>query len=307
MKKRLLPNKIKLIRHISPVSRVRLSTAMASLFAVFLIVGGFTIGGIHTAHASGNITPDSTATSHNNEPTEEVVASSVVPSISETEDEELGPVETVAESATPPDTVIIDTAQIMQNPELPNGCEITALASALIACGYPVDKLQLADNYLPQSQSYWGADPEKVYMGNPRHSSANPGGHTQGWYCYEGPILEAANRYLAEQGSLMRARAEKLERETIFKKLTDGIPVVSWVTIDMASPRHSSNSAWNDENGQWFVPYVNVHCVLVIGYNLPLNEVAIMDPMTGFRTENMDTFFSVYEQMGSRSVTIEYS
>ena len=301
MKKRNNAPKTKKQRQIVSVKGKQLSTALASLSLVFLIIGGFAVTGLFTAFASAGVTSNSIEEPTSNAPTSiaqipAITSSSSVPEAIVEPEPEPEPIQ-----------VVIDTLEILQNPELPNGCEITSLAAALATAGYMVDNTTLADEYLPRSESYWGADPEKVYMGNPRLSSANSGNSSaQGWYCYEGPILEAANNYLADQESLMTAVAENLDRESFMDKLKSGTPVISWVTTDMTAPTHSSVVGWNDENGEWFVPYINLHCVLVIGYNLEVNELGLMDPLVGFRTVDTDTFFSVYEMMGSRSVTIEY-
>ena len=41
---------------------------------------------------------------------------------------------------------------VLQNPELPTGCEITALTIVLNYLGYDVDKLTMADKYLDKGQ-----------------------------------------------------------------------------------------------------------------------------------------------------------
>lgn len=88
-----------------------------------------------------------------------------------------------------------------QNPQLPNGCEVTSLAMLLGWAGYPVDKLELYEGYLPrqdfiETPEGWkvGGNPEDVYVGD---AASKLGG----WYCFEGPIVEAANAYLQDQKS----------------------------------------------------------------------------------------------------------
>ena len=44
--------------------------------------------------------------------------------------------------------VELDAQPVLQNPELPTGCEVTTLTAALNYLGYPVDKLTMADQYL---------------------------------------------------------------------------------------------------------------------------------------------------------------
>lgn len=51
------------------------------------------------------------------------------------------------------DEVYIDVPTVMQNPELPNGCEITSLTAVLNSKGYKVEKTEMADIYLPKEAS----------------------------------------------------------------------------------------------------------------------------------------------------------
>ncbi|MBQ7784498.1 MAG: C39 family peptidase, partial [Oscillospiraceae bacterium] len=55
----------------------------------------------------------------------------------------------------------IPTEMIMQNPELPTGCEITSLTMLLRHIGYDADKLDMADNYLPKGE-YRASDFKEV-------------------------------------------------------------------------------------------------------------------------------------------------
>lgn len=41
---------------------------------------------------------------------------------------------------------------ILQNPELPNGCEVTSLAMLLTSAGFPVDHVKLYQQYLPTKE-----------------------------------------------------------------------------------------------------------------------------------------------------------
>ena len=57
----------------------------------------------------------------------------------------------------------------LQEPQLPNGCEVTSLAMVLGWAGYPVDKLELYEGYLPrqdftETPEGWklGGNPEEV-------------------------------------------------------------------------------------------------------------------------------------------------
>lgn len=294
MNKKHNPQKVKRNFLFSSHNRGQVLTAMVLPFAALFIAVVFSACDILPALAASSTLPDSIV-SEEPPDTSEIV--SVVETVGPSELETLPEPVSIVEEALP-DVVLIDSVEVLQMPELLNGCEIASLTAALISAGFEADKLVLADEYLPQSESYWGADPELVYMGNPRYSS--------GWYCFEPPIVEAADKFLSDFGSAMRAQAVNLNPDALIEKLACGIPVIAWITTDMRSPRHSVSAGWTGNDGEWFSPYVNVHCVLVVGFDILIDEITFMDPMGGFRNDNIATFFSIYEELGSRSVTIEF-
>lgn len=95
---------------------------------------------------------------------------------------------------------------IMQMPELPTGCEITAMAMVLHHYGLAVDKVELATEYLPTAAAnlysgadgrLYGPDLNRYFVGDPT---------TRGGYiCGPEAIVTAANAYLADQGSSLYA------------------------------------------------------------------------------------------------------
>lgn len=191
---------------------------------------------------------------------------------------------------------------IYQNPELPNGCEVASLAMALGAAGCPADKLALYQSYLPKADfSYAGAqcygpNPEKWYAGD----AANLKG---GWYCFEGPIIQAANRWLDDHGSASRARAAAgLGRDELERCAGDGIPLVVWVTLGYAQPQYSDFS-WTLEDGRPYRPYSNLHCVVLAG--MEDGQYRIADPLSGFTLVDRDMLWDSFSAMGCRAMVIE--
>ena len=76
-----------------------------------------------------------------------------------------------------PEEYLIDDFEITyQMPELPTGCEITALAMALNYYGYGIDKVTMAVQYLPKAAAnlYYGADRQPA----------------QGWYTENGEYVD---------------------------------------------------------------------------------------------------------------------
>lgn len=190
---------------------------------------------------------------------------------------------------------------ILQNPQLPNGCEVTSLAMALASAGCPVDKMTLYRDYLPKAGFYYqeslcyGSDPEDFYVGNAASRSG-------GWYCFEGPIVQAGNAWLAGCGNKLRAvSVTGLSQGELDVYAEAGIPVVVWVTLNYAAPQLDSSS-WQLADGTVYCPYSNLHCVVVTG--LSGTQYQIADPISGMRTVGRDTFWGSFSAMGSRAVVI---
>ena len=67
--------------------------------------------------------------------------------------------------------VELDAQPVLQNPELPTGCEVTTLTAALNYLGYPVDKLTMADQYLTRAEPYQATFGE-AFIGSPHDANA---------------------------------------------------------------------------------------------------------------------------------------
>ena len=134
--------------------------------------------------------------------------------------------------------------QILQNPELPNGCEITSLCMLLRYWGYDADKCVLADRYLPRTETWWGTDPDLAYMGNPHLEDDSP---ACGYYCFAGPIVAAATAYLADQEGSMRIRPADLTgagEEELIACLQQGCPFLAGNTGSSTSCTVWSAAEW---------------------------------------------------------------
>lgn len=189
---------------------------------------------------------------------------------------------------------------IYQNPELPNGCEVTSLAMLLKWAGCPIDKVELAENYLPKEDfaqrgsDRLGPDPSQVYVGDP--SSAG------GWYCFEGPIVHAGNAWLTEQNSSFRAvPLTGLTRKALENYLDLGIPLAVWVTLNYEPPKLSSFQ-WTLPDGARYTPYSNLHCVVLAGRSG--GDYQIADPISGWQRISPALFWSSFDAMGCRAAAV---
>lgn len=191
---------------------------------------------------------------------------------------------------------------IRQNPELPNGCEVTSLAMVLKAAGCPADKLELYRDYLPKADfsrmdgKCYGPNPERWYVGDASDL-------TGGWYCFEEPIVQAANGWLDDQGSTLRAHVlTGLDRKGLDRYAQAGTPLAVWVTLDYAAPQRSE-FFWLLEDGTAYYPYRNLHCVVLAGVEDGKYRVA--DPISGITLVEKETFWSSFSAMGSRAVAVD--
>ena len=190
-----------------------------------------------------------------------------------------------------PQTVQLDVENIPQNPELPNGCEITSAAIVLNYLGYNADKVTLAEEYLPTHVPYWEADPEMEFMGSPFDELA--------FYCLPGAITTAVNAYLANQNSVYSALditgASTSELEMY---LAQGTPVLVWTTRAFTDPLY--NYTFTLADGSW--PYSNSHCLVLTGCDA--DNYYFADPMLEITSIDRDTFSKRYAEMGSHAVVI---
>ena len=153
-----------------------------------------------------------------------------------------------------------------QYPELPTGCEVTSLAVILNYYGYNVDKVTLADNFLPKGK-IGETNPWYSFVGNPRDE------HSYG--AYAPALVKTANDYLDSVNSTLEAYwVTSCDIEDLMKYVHKGYPVMIWVTMNMEQGYPST--IWNiqDEKIQW---HAKEHCVVLVGYTN--QHYLVVDPM----------------------------
>lgn len=209
-----------------------------------------------------------------------------------------------AEEAQPPEEYIIeDFPVILQMPELPTGCEITAMTMALHYYGYDVDKTTMASEYLPtvSANRYYGED-GRLYGSNLRkYFVGNP--FTQaGYICGPEAILTAVNAYLQDIGSSMQAVDKSgSSPEELYELVSEDTPVVVWVTIGMANRRTSQG--WYTEDGVYVDWSTNDHGAVLVGYSE--DTVTIADPISGIVEYSRNQFESVFASRSNQCVVLQ--
>ncbi len=130
--------------------------------------------------------------------------------VTEEETVETAAVENEAAEEVSTSAQIEDFPIVNQMPELPTGCEITALTMALNYYGYPVDKTVMASEYLPTASAdryygsdgrLYGTDMNEYFIGDPFTENGIICGtgaivtaadrrSTQGWYTEDGAYVD---------------------------------------------------------------------------------------------------------------------
>ncbi len=199
--------------------------------------------------------------------------------------------------------VYLDMENILQQPELPVGCEITALTILLRHYGFDAEKTDMARNYLPIS---WGNSQTidgKVYkdsffdyfIGDP---------FSRGYGCFSPAIEKAANKYISEHGGGFTVKnISGCHPDTLYEYLIAGTPVLCWATDGMIEPEYYET--WYDNaTGNQLDWYLNEHCFVLAGFNIANSTVTLNDPMKGIIDYNIDKFEVRFKQMHSQAIVI---
>ena len=179
---------------------------------------------------------------------------------------------------------------IYQNPELPYGCESVALTMVLNYYGYNLGKTAISDHWMIYDSNFMYG-----FNGSPY---GLPGG------CVYAPgLANTANRFLAAKGSLKRAHnLMGSDLASLYKYVSNGFPVIVWSTIDDDTAHYSSYSrAYNNQNYRLIM---NLHCVVLTGYDKTAGTVKINDSLSGYRTYKKSTFEAIYNSMYKQAVVI---
>lgn len=191
---------------------------------------------------------------------------------------------------------------ICQNPELPNGCEITALTMVLRYHGFSVSKMTMSETYLPKAEfiTYqgsdgrtYGPDLDEYFVGDPAK---------RGTICGPAALVTAASRYLSDQNSFLTAKdITGCSFEELYMRVGLGQPVVIMSTEGMEN--RATPSGWYTESGKYVDWSTNDHSAVLIGWDE--NSVTVACPITGIQTYSRIQFEKVFASRGYRAMVLE--
>lgn len=184
---------------------------------------------------------------------------------------------------------------IKQYPQLPTGCEATALTMVLNYHSVEVSKQEVANRLPKATLPYYnkgikkGAHPNEGFIGNPYSSSS--------YGVYAEPILEVIESYLPGRSQDLRGKT----LEELLDIVNEGRPVMIWATINMA--KVSYTQSWYLENGELFWWPNNEHALVIVGYDE--KWVYVNDPYSGKKKKFLrDVVSNRYATLGRQAVAI---
>lgn len=188
---------------------------------------------------------------------------------------------------------------INQHPELPTGCEITALTMLLQHQGVQVTKEQLAKevNRVPVPYSnngkLYGGDPSKGFIGDPFSK--------RGFGVYKDALLPIVEKYLPGRGEDLSGG----DFSQVYAALNEGKPVMLWCTISMLNV-DARRSYWTTPEGktiEWKTPE---HAMVAVGYDD--DYIYLNDPYVGKqRKYKKQVVINRWSDMGKQAIAIKPS
>lgn len=188
-------------------------------------------------------------------------------------------------------SVKLDVPLVLQEPELPTGCEAVSTVMLLGYYDFDIDKVEFVSKYV--SYDYNKSDDmyENYFYGNPFSEF--------GSYCNPNVCCESISKYFSDL-NYTKLSSHDLTGESldyILNLVRLGNPVAIWGTIDYVKP----NVNVNELNIEVYSPS---HCIVITGYDSVHKDIYINDPLKGKVIMSYDTIKDIYEKRGKMGLVI---
>lgn len=195
---------------------------------------------------------------------------------------------------------------ICQLPELPTGCEATALTALMKYKGFNVSKYDVATKYMPKGDLYYkdgtlyGPNPKITFVGDPTQDS--------GLGCFSMCLVKTFNNYKKVTPKAKEFNAINLSgtdlKELLQKYVANDNPVVVIVSQDLRYP--VDGGGWSYPQGGGWHWMMNHHAMTIYGYDLKNDKIMVCDPLrsSGFYTYKLSKFEEIYNLKGKSAMTI---
>lgn len=185
---------------------------------------------------------------------------------------------------------------ISQFPELPTGCEATALTMLLNFYGLDIDKTEVAHDMPKGELPYWhkgalyGNDPHEIFIGSP----FDP--HSYG--VYHEPILKMITDYFTTGSEI---NLTGMSFDEVLQNIDKGHPIMAWVTINMVPMKLTTSWRLPDDSSfQWTG---NEHVVIIVGYTE--NSIIVNDPYIGKEVAyDEKVFMERWNELGNQAIML---
>lgn len=205
---------------------------------------------------------------------------------------------------------IIDVPFTNQIVKYPTGCESVSATSVLQYYGIDISIDSFIDDYLDKAKLtiigykannekvFSSMHPNEYFIGNPKSA--------YGLGCYENTIENAINKVLKDNQLLdyFEVNAHNdLSLDNVQEYIDNDTPVIIWTTQNLVSSEKGLKWYLGDSK-EVFQYMKNEHCVVAIGYDD--NYLYCNDSLVGRIAYPKILFEDRYNQMGTRTVTVEY-
>ena len=179
--------------------------------------------------------------------------------------------------------VLLNVSNILQNPNLPNGCEVVSLSIVLNYLEYNVNPLFLYYDFMPKAELYYG-NPMIEYVGDATG---------RGFGCYAPCVVTTGNDYIKSKNGSHTVYDVSGSHISDYKTyLDEGIPVIVWGLIKMNG---NDKRVWDEDfNGEPVVWHSYSHCLVLVGYTE--DTYIFCDPLVGiteYPKEDVEKSFDI--------------
>ncbi len=195
---------------------------------------------------------------------------------------------------------------ICQLPELPTGCEATALTALMQYKGITANKIDVATRHMPKGNLYYkngilyGPNPRITFVGNPSKDS--------GLGCFAVCLVRTFKDYQKAHSNAKDFQAVNLNEtnlKTLLQKyVANDYPVVVIVSQDLRYP--IDDGYWNYRQGGGYNWKINHHAMTIYGYDLNNDKIMVCDPLksNGLYTYSLSKLEEIYNIKGKSAMTI---
>lgn len=192
---------------------------------------------------------------------------------------------------------------ILQNPELPTGCEAAAAAMLLRAYGYKTDKLMVADlmeksERLEEYGTVYAVHPDDAFIGNPYTQ--------QGYGAFPKVVAGTMQKIIdIQDGKCKACTLYGKTEEELLAEIDKGNPLCVWTSMYDMEIQYRTGWYLIQEGlftEEYFYWPSNEHVVVLTGYDE--ERVKVCDSLRGVCTYPRESFFRHYRDVGKYAVML---